>query len=153
MPPRSAYRESASESEAKSGSTSRAANKARNAVAQAAQLELLSKHIHSNGPQDMPKIDPLDFSSLDDEALSKYNSKYGLNLPPIQSINENILQSEIGKKTCSAKKAKGTHRITKPEFASEVLKHFATIPCRENEMIASFLYKVRNEDKAFKLTF
>lgn len=153
MPPRAAYRESASESEAKTGSTSRAANKARNAVAQAAQLELLSKHIHSNGPQDRAKVDPLDFDSLDEEALNRYNNKYGLNLPPIQSINENILQSEIGKKTCSAKKAKGTQRVTKPEFAGEVQKHFAAVPCRENEMIASFLYKVKNEDKAFKLTF
>ncbi|KAF7582835.1 Sin3 binding region of histone deacetylase complex subunit SAP30 family protein [Clavispora lusitaniae] len=153
MPPRAHHRESASESEAKTGTTSRAANKARNAVAQAAQLELLSKHIHSNGPNDKPKVDPLDFVALDDGALTKYSSKYGLNLPPIESINENILQSEIGKKTSSAKKLKGAHRISKPEYASEVSKHFAAVPCRENEMIANFLYKVKNEKKTFKLTF
>ncbi|SGZ51684.1 CIC11C00000005880 [Sungouiella intermedia] len=152
MPPRVQHRDSASESESKTGTTSRAANKARNAVAQAAQLELLSKHIHSNGPKDKPKVNPLDFLSLDNEALHKYNLKYGMNLPKIQSVNENILLSEIGKKTYSAMKAVSLGRISKPEFASHVHKHFLAAPCRENEIVANFMYKVKNENKDFKLT-
>lgn len=152
MPPRAQHRDSASESESKSGTTSRATNKARNAVAQAAQLELLSKHIHSNGPKDKPKVDPLDFLSLDTESLHRYRNKYGLALDNVQSINDNILQSEIGKKTFTSKKAAQTHRITKPEFASHVLKHFLALPCKENEIVANFLYKVKNESKDFKLS-
>lgn len=152
MPPRAQPRDSASESESKTGTTSRAANKARNAVAQAAQLELLSKHIHSNGPNDKPKVNPLDFLSLDTTALHKYSHKNALNLPRIQSVNEDILQSDIGKKTFSSKKAALTSKITKPEFASHVHKHFMAAPCRENEIVANFLYKVRNGTKDFKLT-
>lgn len=152
MPPRVQHRDSASESESKTGTTSRAANKARNAVAQAAQLELLSKHIHSNGPRDKPKVNPLDFYDLDNESLHKYSHKYGLNLPQIQTTNDNILQSEIGKKTYSAKRAAQTSRIAKPEFANHVQKHFLAAPCRENEIVANFLYKVKNDDKEFKLT-
>lgn len=152
MPPRVQHRDSASESESKTGTTSRAANKARNAVAQAAQLELLSKHIHSNGPQDKPKINPLDFLSLDTATLQKYSLKYDMNMPKIQSVNENILLSEIGKKTYSAKKVMSVGRISKPEFASHVHKHFLAAPCRENEIVANFMYKVKNEDKEFKLS-
>lgn len=152
MPPRAQPRDSASESESKTGTTSRAANKARNAVAQAAQLELLSKHIHSNGPNDKPKVNPIDFLTLDTDALHKYNQKYALNLPRIQTVSEDILQSEIGKKTYSSKKAALTAKVTKPEFASHVHKHFVAAPCRENEIVANFLYKVRNENKDFKLS-
>lgn len=153
MPPRIQHRESASESEAKTGTTSRAANKARNAVAVAAQQELLSKHINSNGPNDQPRMNPLDFLAFDDDSLYRYNRKFGLNLPPVQSINDNVLRSEIGKKTFSSKKAAGSPRISKPELASHCHKHFLAAPCRENEIITSFLYKVKNEDKDFKLTF
>lgn len=153
MPPRVYHKESASETEAKSGATSRAANKARHAVAAAAQLELLSKHIHSNGPKDKPPIDALDFSSLPDTALSNYNRKYGLNLPLVQSINDNILQSEIGKKTYSARRSAGQNRISKPELAEHVQKHFSLMSVKENEVISSFLYKVKNQDKDFKLLF
>lgn len=153
MPPRIHHRESASELETKSGSTSRAANKARNAVAVAAQQELLLKHIHSNGPHDKPKINPLDFLAFDDATLHKYTRKHGMGLPPVQSVNDNILQSEIGKKTFSSRRAAGYARITKPELASHCHKHFVAAPCRENEIITSFLYKVKNEDKDFKLMF
>lgn len=152
MPPRVQPKEYPSESEGKAGS-SRAANKARNAVAAAAQLELLSKHIHSNGPNDKPRVNPLDFLSLSDEELRKYNKKHSLNLPGPQSLADNILQSEIGKKTYSSKKAAVSLRISKPEYASHVQKHFMLLPCRENEIVASFLYKVKNEDKDFKLMF
>lgn len=153
MPPKSTQKSGGSDSESKGGTTSRAANKARNAVAVAAQQELLAKHIHSNGPLDAPKKEPLDFNSLDDDTLTRYNLKYGLDLPRIETINDNILQSEIGKKSYGSKKSSRMPRITKPEIASHCHKHFMTAPCKENEMIASFLYKVKNEDKEFKLSF
>lgn len=153
MPPKQAQKGAGSDGELKTGTTSRAANKARNAVAVAAQQELLAKHIHSNGPQDQPKVEPLDFFSLDQETLTRYNLKNGLNLPRVQSINDNILQSEIGKKTSTFKKSQGISKITKPELANHCQKHFMSAPCKENEMIATFLYKVKNEDREFKLSF
>ncbi|RKP30895.1 hypothetical protein METBISCDRAFT_30583 [Metschnikowia bicuspidata] len=153
MPPRGQVRDSTSESEAKTGSISRAANKARNAVAAAAQLEFLLKHIHSNGPKDKPPIDPLDFSTLSDKALRCYNKKYDLRLPEIQSFNDNILQSELGKKSCSAKKTQRVEKISKQDMAASVQKHFLTVNVRENEILAGFLYKVKHQNKDFKLNF
>lgn len=153
MPPRGHQKESASESESKASLTSRAANKARNAVAAAAQLELLSKHIHSNGPKDKPPVQALDFHAFSEETLHKYQRKYNLNLPEVQTLNENILQSEIGKKTYSHKKSAQGNKISKPELANTLQKHFTLMNVRENEVITSFLYRVKNQDKEFKLTF
>lgn len=153
MPPRSQIKDSASESEGKPNTTSRAANKARNAVAAAAQLELLSKHIHSNGPKDQQPIDPLDFSSMHEDALRRYNKKYDLQLPEVQSLNDNILQLELGKKSCSAKKAARVQKISKQDLAMNVQKHFLAMNVRENEILAGFLYKVKNQKRDFKLTF
>ncbi|QWU89994.1 hypothetical protein CA3LBN_004352 [Candidozyma haemuli] len=103
MPPRAQHRDPASDAESKSIPTSRSANKARNAVAVAAQQELLSKHIHSNGPHDKPRIDVLDFNTFDDTTLEKYNRKFGIECPAIQKIDEDILRSDIGKKTYTAR--------------------------------------------------
>ncbi|OBA23941.1 hypothetical protein METBIDRAFT_10145 [Metschnikowia bicuspidata var. bicuspidata NRRL YB-4993] len=153
MPPRVQNKDSTSESESKATLTSRAANKARNAVAAAAQLELLSKHIHSNGPKDKPSIHPLDFQSFSEETLNNYLRKYSLNYPDVRSLNENILNSEIGKKTYSYKRATHGNKISKPELASNLQKHFTLMNIRENEVITNFLYRVKNQDKEFKLTF
>lgn len=153
MPPRAQHRDPASDAESKSIPTSRSANKARNAVAVAAQQELLSKHIHSNGPHDKPRIDVLDFNTFDDTTLERYNRKLGIECPAIQKIDEDILRSDIGKKTYTARNSSQTMSISKPEMASFCQKHFINSPCRENEIISNFLYKVKNDDKEFKLTF
>lgn len=146
------HKESASESESRQPTNSRASNKARNTAAQAAQQEFLLKHINSNGPQDKPKPHPLDFNSLSDEALEKYNKKYDLDYPAPLSINGHILSSEIGKKTFTAKNISG-NKISKPELSNNLKKHFLALPCRENEIIANFIYKVNNQEKDFKLSF
>lgn len=153
MPPRGQHKESASESESKASSTSRAANKARNAVAAAAQLELLLKHIHSNGPKDRPQVQPLDFDAFGEKTLKLYQKKHNLNIVEPMSLSENILSSEIGKKTCSYKKLSLGNRISKPELASNLHKHFIQTNVRENEVITNFLYHVKNQDKEFKLSF
>lgn len=147
------HKDQVSETESKQPSNSRASQKARNAAAQAAQQELLAKHINSNGPQDKPKVEPLDFEAFSDDELVAYNRKYGLGYSDPLSINGNILNSEIGKKTNFSRNGVNKNRISKPELASHLKKHFMAMPCRENEIITSFLYKVKNQDKKFKLSF
>lgn len=159
-----AYRESASESESgratvgnSTGANNqpRATQKAKNQANLQAQQSYLSKHIHSNGPQDFPKVHPLDFELFDDEVLIKYNERFGMGLPEPVSINDDILNSELGKRTCY-KKAQASlqaARVSKPDHAAHSKAHFMNLPCRENEIISSFLYKVKNQDKQFKLTF
>lgn len=155
------HKESASESESNkysgvSSSTnqSKTSLKAKNQASLQAQQVFLSKHINSNGPQDQAKVHPLDFESFDDETLIKYTNKHNLLLPHPVSINSDILNSEIGKKTYS-KRSKNASKngISKPELANHLKNHFLNLPCKENEIIPSFLYKVKHQDNEFKLTF
>ncbi|ODV80216.1 uncharacterized protein CANTADRAFT_89790 [Suhomyces tanzawaensis NRRL Y-17324] len=136
-------------------SSTKSSQKAKTQAALQAQQMYLSKHINSNGPQDKPKVNPLEFEEYDDETLARYNQKYGLGLPPITTINSDILNSEIGKKTQSkrskSRRARGS--ITKQETSNHIKAHFLNLPCKENEIITSFLYKVRHQDSDFKLTF
>ncbi|RCK64895.1 Transcriptional regulatory protein SAP30 [Candida viswanathii] len=167
---RNNHKDSASESEsntnththtrhttASSSSTTKTSQKARNQLALQQQQQYLAKHINSNGPQDRPKPAPLDFSTYKDSALLKYSERYGFhNLTRIDSLNSDILNSEIGKKTFSKRskrRQRDTGRITKPEVANHIKNHFAGLPAKENDILTAFLYKVKNQDKEFKLTF
>ena len=118
---RNSHKESASESEsntnthtrhtAGSSSNSKISQKARNQLAFQQQQQYLAKHINSNGPQDKPKLQPLDFTTYSDTALLKYSERYGFhNFSRIDSLNSDILNSEIGKKTYS-KRSKRIKRI------------------------------------------
>ncbi|CAH6720756.1 transcriptional regulatory protein Sap30p [[Candida] jaroonii] len=130
-------------------------HKSRHAVAaqMQAQQEYLSKHINSNGPKDKPKIDPLDFDTLPIQSLNNYSRFYNLNQHAV-SVHADILYSEIGKKTSSYKKnLSKVSKIDKVELSSNVKKHFTNLPVKENEILTNFLYKVKNDNKAFKLNF
>lgn len=144
-------REPTSETETKQP-VSRSANKARSQAAQSAQQEFLARHINSNGPQDKPKVHPLDFSSLPDKAIRSYMTKHSLQYPEPSSLNADILNLHIGKKTHSYKKSLQT-LMPKRELAEKMRDHFLALPFRENEIITNFLYKVKNQDRDFKLTF
>lgn len=143
-------REPPSESEGKQPA-SRSANKARSQVAQAAQQEFLARHINSNGPQDSPHVDPLDFASLLDKSLRAYINKHALHQPAPTSLNADILNLHIGKKSHSYKKSQTL--APKREVAEKLRDHFLALPVRENEIITNFLYKVKNQDRDFKLQF
>ena len=149
MPPKVNRDPSVSESESKP-SNSRASTKARNAAAQAAQAELLARHIHSNGPNDRPPLDPMDFETLPIKTLREYKDLYHLPLEDALTMNGYMLESETGKKTWSYKHK---NRVTKPTLAAAVKKHFVSQPVKESEIITNFLYKANNQDKAFKLNF
>jgi len=154
MAPRGSSKEapSASESEAKNtnnnSTNSRASTKARNAAAQAAQAELLARHIHSNGPKEKEIVEPLDFDSLPNKTLRKYRDHYNIPVKSSLSTDGYLLASEIGKKSYSYK---NKDRVSKPELSSAVKKHFLNQTVKESEIITNFIYKVNNQDKAFKL--
>ncbi|KAH3669022.1 hypothetical protein WICMUC_005121 [Wickerhamomyces mucosus] len=152
MPPKSSNRDapSASESEANTKSSSRASTKARNAAAQQAQAELLARHIHSNGPNERVVSDPMDFDSFPNEVLRKYRDHYRLPVKSSLTVDGFLLESEIGKKSSSYK---NKNRIRKDELANAVKKHFNSQTVKESEVLTHFLYKVNNQDKAFKLSF
>ena len=148
------HKESASDSEAKGpGTATKTSQRVKNQQLLQQQQEYLSKHITSNGPQDKERTDPLDFESLDDSQLVNYNIKYELNLPLPIKVNEDILDSDIGRKTHYKRNSKFAGRISKAELASRVKNHFENFPVKENEIITNFLYKVKHQDEEFKLSF
>ncbi|KAK6197391.1 uncharacterized protein RJT21DRAFT_123197 [Scheffersomyces amazonensis] len=153
-------RESASESESSrhassSVTTTKSSQKVKNQAALQKQQQYLSKHINSNGPQDQPKVEPLDFEKFEDDVLIKYNKRYGMNLPNPTSVNNDILNSEIGKKTYTKRNEskQSPNKITKVELANKTKNHFLALPTKENEIITNFLYKVKHQEDEFKLTF
>ncbi|ODV98245.1 hypothetical protein PACTADRAFT_48040 [Pachysolen tannophilus NRRL Y-2460] len=147
---------SASESESKQNekavSTSRASVKARNQALQQAQKEFLAKHINSNGPQDKVIPEPLDFENLPNKSLRNYKKMYLKNHDIKDSLTMYgyLLESDIGKKSYSYKHK---DRIAKPELAALCKKHFMGMNVKESEVITNFLYRVKNQEKAFKLRF
>lgn len=129
--------------------------KAKNQAILQAQQSYLSKHINSNGPNSISKKKPLDFESFDQEVLIKYNQKFNLNfLEPI-SLNDDILNSEIGKKTLSRRiiKNQNDNRITKSILANHLKSHFTNFLCKENEIITNFLHYNKYQNNAFKLSY
>ncbi|KAH3678300.1 hypothetical protein WICPIJ_008850 [Wickerhamomyces pijperi] len=151
MPPKSTNRDNTvSDTESKT-SNSRSNAKARNSAAQQAQAELLARHIHANGPNEKPIIEPLDFDSLPVHTLRKYRDHYGLSgTESCLTGSGYILQSKAGEKTYTAK---NSSRVSKLELAANVKKHFLSTNVKESEVITNFLYRVNNQDKQFKLNF
>lgn len=153
------HKESASELELARGSLGvttaiKGGARAKTQAALAAQQQYLTKHINSNGPHDQPKVAPLDFDHLSDDQLATYNERYQLGLPPAVLVSEDVLLLEIGKKTQYKRHPlRWLGGISKPELAAHCKNHFNQLPVKENEIITSFLYKVKHQDQDFKLTF
>ncbi|KAI5964274.1 uncharacterized protein KGF55_002216 [Candida pseudojiufengensis] len=143
-----------------STSSSKTTQKQKNQLAQQQQQNFLQKHINSNGPRDKPRVDPLDFEKFSDKTLLLYKDRYNFNLSRPESLNSDILNSEIGKKTYTKRNQLNQSRINtknnkinKKEFANHVKNHFLSLNAKENDIITGFLYKVKHQDKEFKLTF
>ncbi|CAK9441731.1 uncharacterized protein LODBEIA_P55990 [Lodderomyces beijingensis] len=67
---------------------------------------------------------------------------------------EGSLSSQSSQREFSVKNpGGGKSRISKKEFASHVKAHFLSLTAKENDIITGFLYKVKHQDKEFKLTF
>ncbi|CAI5760071.1 unnamed protein product [Candida verbasci] len=164
----SRHKESTSEPETKqtkevkdsSNNNNKTTQKQKNQLLLQQQQQFLQKHINSNGKSDMPKIDPLDFEKFNDKILLKYAERYKYNINSFDSLNNDILNSEIGLKTYSKtkrlrekeKEEDLSNKMTKKEFSKIAKNHFMSLPAKENDIITGFLYKVKNQDKEFKLT-
>ncbi|CDK27101.1 unnamed protein product [Kuraishia capsulata CBS 1993] len=158
------YSASESESQPKQAqSNSRSSTKARNLALQQAQKEILSKHINSNGPQDKPLVDPLDFESLPNESLRKYRELFLLPnpeeypnvprediIPTSFSRHGELLRSKLAQSTLSAKRG---NRISKNDLANVVKSHYLNTPVKESDIITNFIYKVINQGEYYTFQF
>ncbi|KAG7698155.1 hypothetical protein KL930_001817 [Ogataea haglerorum] len=152
-------------SEPEQVSSSRSSTKHRNQVLAQQQKEFLAKYIHSNGPQDFPVKDPLDFSSWTEEQLRKYRELY-LNpsqiiTPDVKTLQGYMLEgSELGESSESYAKnelSSGTNMYeyrNRDDLRHAVEDHFNNqLTVKESDVIMGFIYRVKNENKKFKMYF
>ncbi|ANZ74524.1 BA75_00261T0 [Komagataella pastoris] len=155
MPPRRDA--SASESESRRPhSSAPKQTKSRSNITQQVQREFVAKYVNSNGPNDRILPDPLDFNEYPTSNLRNYARKLIKNeqIPDCKTVFGSMLESKIGEESFSYKKnhAPNTYRISKPQLASIVHQHFVShLPVKESDTITNFIYKVKNQDKSFKL--
>ncbi|KAI9678337.1 MAG: hypothetical protein M1817_006283 [Caeruleum heppii] len=98
----------------------------------------------------------INWSSLDASILHRYRHAYRLNSPAAfsQSFNQTILtNSGIGKHSPTMARARDRRRVGKEQLALAVRKNFNGLGIQEGEVVVDFLYKVRWQDKHFRMRF
>lgn len=98
----------------------------------------------------------IDWPSFDATVLNNYRYGYRLNTPATfcKPYNHLVLsQSKIGRKSPTMAKRKEQRRQTHEQLANVARKHFNNMGITENEIVVDFLYKVRWQDKNFRMRF
>ncbi|KAH3903601.1 Sap30p SCDLUD_001245 [Saccharomycodes ludwigii] len=150
-----------SDSQKKTNNNNNHNNSSSNRLTQAQQQylkDLVKEHVTNNyDPKNKAAPHPLDFEKSDDKFLRKYKDHFDLSLQDNMTLNGFMLNTKLGAKTESWKKIHGNTnspvRIEKAKLANEVKKHFTSYNLKESECIPTFIYKVRNNGKKFKMEF
>lgn len=98
----------------------------------------------------------IQWSSFDASILHGYRHDYRLNTPAAfnKPYNQLILsRSPIGRMSPTMARRKEERRQSKEQLANSVRKHFNSMGIIENEVVVDFLYKVRWQDKNFRMRF
>jgi len=98
----------------------------------------------------------IDWPSFDAAALNNYRYGYRLNTPAAfnKPYNRLVLsQSPIGRMSPTMARKKEQRRQTHEQLANTARKHFNNMGIVENEIVVDFLYKVRFQDKNFRMRF
>jgi len=98
----------------------------------------------------------IQWSTLDSSVLHAYRYDYRLNTPAAFNKTNNqliLLNSPIGRMSPTMAKHKQQRRQGKDQLANTVRKHFNSMGITENEVVVDFLYKVRWQDKNFRMRF
>ncbi|EPQ65464.1 BgtA-20316 [Blumeria graminis f. sp. tritici] len=99
---------------------------------------------------------PLQWSSFESPILHAYRYDYRLNTPAAfhKSYNQMTLsKSSMGRMSPTMASKKCDRRQSKDQLAAAVKKHFKSMGIVENDVIVEFLYKVRHQDKSFRMRF
>lgn len=98
----------------------------------------------------------LQWSTFDPAVLHGYRYDYHLNTPAAfnKPYNQIVLsRSPIGHMSPTMARRKEQRRQGKEQLANTVRKHFNSMGIAENEVVVDFLYKVRWQDKNFRMRF
>jgi len=104
-----------------------------------------------------PEVAPgIQWTSFEDAVLHGYRYDYRLNTPAAfnKPYNQLVLaHSPIGRMSPTMARQKVQRRQSKEQLATSVRKHFNGMGITENEVVVDFLYKVRYQDKNFRMRF
>lgn len=98
----------------------------------------------------------LQWSTFDAFILHGYRYDYRLNTPAAfnKPYDQLVLsRSAIGRMSPTMARRKEQRRQSKEQLANSVRKHFNSMGIIENEVVVDFLYKVRWQDKNFRMRF
>jgi hypothetical protein len=98
----------------------------------------------------------IQWSTFDPSILHGYRHDYRLNTPAAFSnpYHQLILSRPgIGRMSPTMTRRKEQGRQSKEQLANSVRKHFNSMGIVENEVVVDFLYKVRWQDKNFRMRF
>jgi len=98
----------------------------------------------------------IQWSSFDSSILHGYRYDYRLNTPAAfnKPYNQYVLSSScVGRMSPTMARKKEQRRQDKTRLANAVRRHFNSMGIAENEVVVDFLYKVRWQDKNFRMRF
>ncbi|KAK8159735.1 hypothetical protein IWX90DRAFT_308988 [Phyllosticta citrichinensis] len=97
----------------------------------------------------------MSWPSEDLSLLMNYRSSHRLDAPGAfkNPLAHAILGRGIGKYSPTMARKKNERRISKEQLATAVRKNFNALAVSESEVIVDLLYKVKMQDKAFRLRF
>ncbi|RDW92130.1 hypothetical protein BP5796_01524 [Coleophoma crateriformis] len=101
-------------------------------------------------------VQGIQWTSIDPAILHAYRHDYRLNTPAAfnHPYNQLVLsRSSIGRFSPTMARKKEQRRQGQDQLANSVRKHFNSMGIIENEVVVDFLYKVRWQDKNFRLRF
>ncbi|KAF2260710.1 hypothetical protein CC78DRAFT_536194 [Lojkania enalia] len=109
----------------------------------------------NSGQNNQSNTSGMAWTSQDLSILQGYRRAYRLDTPssfknPLSHI---ILGNGIGRFSPTMARPKTKRRVTKDQLALAVRKNFNALGVSETDVIVDLLYKVRNQDKEFRVRF
>lgn len=98
----------------------------------------------------------IQWSSFDPSTLNAYRYEYRLNTPAAFNNPYNqiaLSRSSIGRMSPTMAVRKDERRQSKDQLVARIRKHFKCMGIVENDVVVEFLYKVRYQDKHFRMRF
>jgi len=108
------------------------------------------------GSSSTATTDSIQWNTFDPQFLHQYRHDHRLSTPAAfnKPYNHIVLQqSRIGRLSPTMAGRKEQRKQSKEQLANAVRKHFKSMGINENDVTVDFLYKVRYQDKNFRLRF
>lgn len=109
----------------------------------------------SSGQSEPGTTSGISWSSLDPAVLQSYRRAHRLDTPSAfkNPLSHVILGNGIGRYSPTMSRPKSKRRVHKDQLALAVRKNFNAHGVNESEVIVDLLYKVKNQDKEFRVRF